>query len=100
MSDFVSCFRLPLPGLGFWSFSRRPATIGRHGGGLSEDFFDIAQQFRLRFQLGLKATREVRDTVGPEKAEPLGELAQSRVGVAAAQPSCDRPCPVGVVALT
>jgi hypothetical protein len=48
--------------------------IGRHAGGPSEDFGEIIKQFRLRLQLRLEATREVRDTTGSGKAEPLGEL--------------------------
>ena len=35
---------------------------------------------------------KVRDTIGSGKAEPLGELGQSGLCVAAAQPGCDRPC--------
>ena len=73
--------------------------IGRHAGGLSEDFGEIVKQFRLRLQLRLEATREVRDTIGSGKAEPLGELGQSGLCVAAAQPGCDRPRHVRVVTL-
>jgi hypothetical protein len=73
--------------------------IGRHGGGLSEDFLDFVEQSRLRLKLGSKSTREVRNTVGSREAEPLGELAESRLRVAAAQPGRDRPCTVGVMAL-
>ena len=36
--------------------------IGRHAGGPSEDFGEIIKQFRLRLQLRLEATREVRGT--------------------------------------
>ena len=99
VSDFVFCFRLPRQTLGILEFPRCLATIGHHGGGPSEDFLDIVEQFRLRLQLRLEATREVRNTVGSGKAEPLGELAQSRLRVAAAQPGCDRPRHVRIVTL-
>jgi hypothetical protein len=79
--------------------SHDSALIGRHAGGPSEDCGEIIKQFRLRLQLRLEATREVRDTIGSGKAEPLGELGQSGLCVAAAQPRCDRPCYVGVVTL-
>ena len=93
------CFRVPQSALGVWSFQRCPATIGHHGGGPSEDFLEIVEQFRLRLQWRLEATREVRDTVGSGKAEPVGELGQSRLRVAAAQPGCDRSRHVRVVTL-
>jgi hypothetical protein len=44
--------------------------IGRHAGGPSEDFGEIAELFRLRLQLRLETTREVRHTIGSGKAEP------------------------------
>jgi hypothetical protein len=91
-------WRPALPVRGFWSF-HDPALIGRHAGGTSEDFREIVKPFRLRLQLRFEATREVRYTIGAGKAEPLGELGQSGLGVAAAQPGCDRPCSVGVVRL-
>ena len=73
--------------------------IGLLAGGPSEDFGEIVKPFRLRLQLRFEATREVRDTIGSGKVEPLGELGQSSLCVAAAQPGCDRPCYVGVVTL-
>jgi hypothetical protein len=108
MSAFVFCLRPALPTRGFWSFSGRfaesafvfclrpalptrgfrsfhnPAMIGRHAGGPSEDCGEIIKQLRLRLQLRLEATCEVRGTIGSGKAEPLGELGQSGLCVAAA----------------
>jgi hypothetical protein len=83
---------------GFWSF-HDSAMIGRHAGGPSDDFGKIVKQFRLRLQLRLEATREVRDVIGSGKAEPRGELGQSGLYVAAAQPGCDRPCSMGIATL-
>jgi hypothetical protein len=40
-----------------------------------EDVLDVLAQFSTRHQLRLEATREVRDTFGSRKAEPLGERA-------------------------
>jgi hypothetical protein len=60
-------------GSGLLEFSRsgpdRPPA-----GDTSEDFREIVKPFRLRLQLRLEATREVRYTIGSGKAEPLGEL--------------------------
>jgi hypothetical protein len=58
---------------------------------------DIVEDIRLRLQSRLEATREVRDTVDLKKAEPFGELGQSRLCVAAAEPGCDRPRRVRVM---
>jgi hypothetical protein len=88
MSAYVFCLRPALPARGFWSF-HEPAMIGRHAGGPSEDLGEIVKQFRLLLQLRLEATREVRDTIVSGKAGPLGELGQSGLCVAAAQPGCD-----------
>jgi hypothetical protein len=66
--------------------------IGRHAGGPSEDFAEIVKRFRLRLQWRLEATREIRDAIGSGKAKPIGELGQSGLCVAAAQPGCVRPC--------
>jgi hypothetical protein len=95
-SACVFCLRPALATRRFWSF-HDPAVIGRHAGGPSEDFGEIVKPFRLGLQSRLKATREVRDTIGSGKVEPLGELDQSGLCVAAAQPGCDRSCYAGVV---
>jgi hypothetical protein len=63
---------------------------------MSEYFLDVVEQFRVRLQFRPKAPREIRGTVGSGKAETLGELAQSRLGVTVARPGCDRPRPGGV----
>jgi hypothetical protein len=55
--------------------------------------------FRPRLQLRFQASRQIRDTVGSGKAEPLGEVGQSRLRMTAAQPGCDRTRHVGIVTL-
>jgi hypothetical protein len=99
VSAFVVCFRLPLPALGFWGFLRYWVVVGGRLGGSSEDFGEIVEQFRLELQLCFEATRQIRDTVGSGKAEPPGEVGQSDLCVAAAQPGGDRPRYVRVVTL-
>jgi hypothetical protein len=84
VSEFVFCFRLARPALGFGSLPRDLPTIGNQDGSPSEDFLDIVEKLRLRLQPRLETTREVRDTVGSRKAEPFGEFPHSRLRVAAA----------------
>ena len=52
-----------------------------------EDFGEVVDQFRLRFQSRLEAPRQLRDTVGSGKAEPPRQLAQSRLRVPTARSS-------------
>ena len=73
--------------------------IGRSVAGPSEDFGEVVEQFRPRLQLRFQASRQIRDTVGSGKAEPLGEVGQSRLRMTAAQPGCDRTRHVWIVTL-
>ena len=97
LSALVFCFRLPGPALGFWSFPLYWAVIGRSVAGPSDDFGEVIPQFRPRLQLRFQASRRIPDTVGPGKAEPLGEVGQSRLRMAVAQPGCDRTRGVGIL---
>ena len=97
--SLVFCFRLPRPAPGFWRFPRYGAVIGRSVAGPSEDFGEVLEQFRPRLQLRFQASRQIRDAVGSGKAEPLGEVRQSRLPMTAAQPGCDRTRHVGIVTL-
>ena len=86
-------------GTGLWSFPRDWAVIGRSVGGMSENFGEVVEQFRPGFPLHFQASSQIRDAVGSGKAEPLGEVGQSRLRMTAAQRGCDRTRHVGIVTL-
>jgi hypothetical protein len=71
MSDFVFCFPPSLPTFGFGIVHRFRATIGVLAGGPLEDFGEVVEQFWLGCQSRLEAPRQIWDTVGSGKAEPL-----------------------------
>jgi hypothetical protein len=61
----------PCRALGFWIIHGFRATIGLLAGGPLKDFGEGVEQFRRGCQSRSDAPRQIRDTVGSEKAEPL-----------------------------